>query len=245
MIFYTVNENNIKEKQILAAGIPIDWMVTAMKKISKDYPTMDDISNILLVFVESPIKVNTGLDIAKQYKITKELQLVALPINTALSLSLDNTSFDFTGDKISFKSSQAMKERENGLPQKMTAQEMLALNWLKEGKTGTSSKTMCFKIFPQIKKYYDENNSGFAFEADVPYDNADFNRCMMFAQEVNLYPDQLEKVAKINKKWGKIIENWDTLTNLITKNDEESRKEAYNLIKECISVPAKDKKPKI
>lgn len=244
MIFYTINENNIQSSKIESAGIPIEWMSTAMTKMSKDYPTLNDISEVILVFVKEPIQINTPKDIAKQYKITKGLQLVALPINTQLSVTLNDKDYHFQGDKISLKSLESMKKREVGLPQSMTAQEMLALNWLKEGKIGTSSKTMCFEIFPQLKEYYDANKSNNNFGPDTPHDNSDFIRCMNFVNQVNIFPDQLEKVAKINEKWAKLVDKWELIERLVLNSDVESQKLARTIIKECINEPDHNRKPK-
>lgn len=247
MEFFIVNNSNFNTHKISTDSVPVDWMVTGFKKLAKDFPTMDKTDGFYFTFVDEPVKVDSIPENSFQYKITKGLQLVVAPHNETITLSMNNTSRYFSANELTMQASDTPSTiKDPHYPTNLTAQEMLAIDWLKTGQTGVSSKTMCFKLFPKVKKYYDDTKSSpFNFESDVPYDNADFNRCMLFANAVNLYPDQLEKVGKINNKWGKIIENWDTLTDLVKKADEESLKQSYYLIKECIDVPARTKKPKM
>lgn len=250
MKFFTITADNFNNPQIPAEGIPATWMVTGLKKLSKDFPTMEDIDGFNLAFIEAPVKTATLSPEAKEYTITKGLNLVIYPTNQKIELTNNNTSRFFSANNNTMTSQeQDTIVHEPHMPKEMTAQEMLAINWLKNGRVGVSSQTMCFKLFPNVKKYYDDVNSASKdyhrpFEPDVPYDNADFNRCRLFANEVCLYPDQLEKVGKINNKWKNIIEKWDDLTALVEKGDDESLKTSYAMIKECINVPARTKKPK-
>ena len=242
MQFYTINNLNFESPNIVSSGIDFNRMSKAMIKISTDYPMLDDIAKFILIFVESPVKIITPPDIAKQYKIDKKTMLAVVPFNNPFTIQNGLQQKTFIGNKLSFKSIESLQSPEVGMPDKMTAQEMLALNWLKDERTGISSKTMCFHLFPQIKAYYDANiTSKFNFDPDVPYDNGDFKRCVMFSEYVHLLPEQLKEVALINSKWEKIIENWDMLTALVNTGNEQDSIKSYEIIQKCITTPRKNK----
>ena len=96
------------------------------------------------------------------------------------------------------------------------------LMWLAEGETGQSSVAMAFAAIDKPCK------------TDYPHDPGDFYRCLKLVEQVPEIKDQFHKVAEINSFWRKIIENWDTLSDLLNEEIKEDTGRAprtYKLIK--------------
>ena len=86
---------------------------------------------------------------------------------------------------------------------------MSPIDWLLNGNTGVSSKTICAVMNGCTYNY-----------ADVPHDPSDFERCY---QLLALFPEwraRLHEVADQFPIWGPMIAAWDELTALY----EEERK---------------------
>jgi hypothetical protein len=78
--------------------------------------------------------------------------------------------------------------------------DRLIVQWLANGETGVSSKTMAFTAMGQ--GYRDNHH---------PLDPADLNRCIKLVDEVPEIKDAFPKIAALSKEWQAVIDNWDSL----------------------------------
>lgn len=74
------------------------------------------------------------------------------------------------------------------------------LLWMANGRTGISSKTIASYIC-----------TGEKVNGCTPCDPADFNRCLMLIKAVPELKDHLYKMKTLDAKWGKLVDNWDSL----------------------------------
>lgn len=74
------------------------------------------------------------------------------------------------------------------------------LNWFATGEIGISSKAMASAIadIPLEDKW-----------SNHPHDPDDLSRCLKFLAAVPEARQHLHKVAKLSKKWEKLIARWD------------------------------------
>lgn len=80
-----------------------------------------------------------------------------------------------------------------------TAAQQRVIEWLANGKTGVSSKTMAFYL-------------GFDVRPDDcghPHDPADFNRCLQLLELVPEMRPHLPRMAEISPYWARLVARWD------------------------------------
>lgn len=229
------NMNKKKAHSVVSTAIPISYLVEGYQKMAKDFPTMADLKDVGIFFVKN-YKVN--IDQGKTYNFKDEqgvdIQLMVAPISTVFKLvskdekincfvKIDNEKMKIAFDDMLLKDEPLLKDS-------MSEKEQKALNWLLTGKVGISSRTMCNKLFPSLPMSSDSR--------DVPYDNSDFIRCMGFIEAIGgLTKEDWSKVASINHKWKNLVDKWEDIEKNVASENDEERREAYNLIKECINSP--------
>lgn len=241
MNFFKVNESNIKSAKIQAEDIDVMLMVKAMKSISKDYPTMDDLNGLVLIFVSNSLTVKDDTAV-KKYKMDKQTNLYIAKINEEFVVDFENEKHYLypKGHVIANSKNKETPETIKKTNKNLDNQELLALNWFQTGSTGISSKTMCLNIFPNVRKHLEKMGNLNEYD-DTPYDNSDFKRCMNFVREVNVSDEQLLKMKKVNKKWSNLVDSWQEITNLIQTAESDNLSEAYRLIKNSINITTKNK----
>lgn len=115
---------------------------------------------------------------------------------------------------------QFVKDHENCLPtwkepevnQKQSVKQK-AFDWLQNGETGLSSKTMWFCFMgEEIKR------------PSHPYDPGDFKRCYKLLQAVPEWKLQLHNLKPLSKEWSNLVDNWDQLTDMYEQNKKEDWK---------------------
>lgn len=83
----------------------------------------------------------------------------------------------------------------------MKPAQQKALNWLANGETGTSSKTMAFWLAFSIKM--DDGNH--------PLDPADFDRCLRLLEWVPELRPQISQMSLLGRHWSALIASWDAV----------------------------------
>jgi len=78
---------------------------------------------------------------------------------------------------------------------------MKPIQWLLNGDTGISSKTIFAVLVGATLS-----------KADVPYDSADFGRCYRLLEEFPEWRQRLPEVAAVYPIWGPMVAAWDELT---------------------------------
>jgi hypothetical protein len=209
MIFYNITNNKFFSNKILPSGIDLDTMGKALRKISKDFPKVSDLDDFVFVFMDEPISASCSDVKAKKYPLYKNHNFWIIPKNAQIILTQEQQSSTFTFNNVT---GLKLNTKDDTLPSRMTAQEMVALNWLHEGNIGNSSLSLCFHIFPQLETYFSKNNHK-DFQFSTPKDKSDFNRCLQFVETVNIFPEQLLKVGEIDPNWTNIINKWDDIKN--------------------------------
>lgn len=84
------------------------------------------------------------------------------------------------------------------------------INWIVNGETGMSSKTMwaCFVGEPQGYPSY-------------PHDPDDFSRCYKLLEWAPECKSRLGELSILSKQWKNLIENWAKLTEMYELNVSE------------------------
>jgi hypothetical protein len=95
---------------------------------------------------------------------------------------------------------------------------MTPIDWLLNGETGVSSKTICAVMTGSVAHYN-----------DVPHDPSDFGRCYKL---LALFPEwraRLHEVAEKFPMWGPMVEAWDELTALYEEETKSKSGKAPKL----------------
>ena len=103
------------------------------------------------------------------------------------------------------------KETKNRKVKKLEKEEQDALAWLDSGEKGVSSLSMCYVLFPNLRKHASFTGTVIKYPSDIEA----ITRCMKFFEAV---PDSLSRVGElreINKQWNYIVDNLDVLKQAI------------------------------
>lgn len=100
-------------------------------------------------------------------------------------------------------------------------------NWLINGDTGVSSKTMAAIALGAT------NLSSTGWNIDAPYDPSDFGRCYRLVQKVPEIRDHFPRIAKKVKPFAGILREWDELVRIYERDKPKGTSdELYNRIRE-------------
>lgn len=83
----------------------------------------------------------------------------------------------------------------------MTPAQQKTINWLANGKTGVSSKTMAFWLAFSIKMD----------DAYHPLDPADLDRCLMLLDQVPELRPHLSQMRLLGPYWDALVTNWECI----------------------------------
>lgn len=90
---------------------------------------------------------------------------------------------------------------------RLTEDEQQALSWLDEGRKSNSSLTICYVLYPTLRKH-----SAFSsMEITHPTDTYEINRCIGFFKKVPNSFKRLNELSYLDKYWKFIVNNWDFL----------------------------------
>ena len=230
--------------QGLATGAPMEAMAKGMKELSKKNPkaTMDDIPGPGLHWSQSAGAGEIRIEYPNSDKMTvvqmtgKEKQhFIWLPSGTTVRLIPEGQPKNAWSLGIQANGSCEVKmgasaEVSSSPPlalkgSKPGTQE--ALRWLSEGKTGISSKTLCYYTMQVPQQIEDESH---------PYDAADFNRCVLFLEQVPQAREEFHRIAERSPQWGKLIENWSHLEQTLAqeKNGQLEKGETSRSIRQFL-----------
>lgn len=90
---------------------------------------------------------------------------------------------------------------------------MTPIDWLLNGETGVSSKTICAVMTGSVAR-----------DNDVPHDPSDFGRCYKL---LALFPEWRERLGEVAAKfpmWGPMVEAWDELAALYEEETKAGHK---------------------
>lgn len=102
------------------------------------------------------------------------------------------------------------------------------LDWLANGETGISSKTIAFTV---LGIQYDN-----PFRSCHPWDPADLRRCVDLLKRIPELRRHLDKVRGVSSVWNDLIERWDELEALLEREMVFGNRapETYALMQEII-----------
>lgn len=97
-------------------------------------------------------------------------------------------------------------------------------NWLINGDTGISSKTMAAIALGATKS--DKHS------VDAPYDEADFGRCYRLVQKVPEIREHFPRIGKKVKIFAGILREWDVLVRIYERDKPKGEsRELHELIR--------------
>lgn len=100
------------------------------------------------------------------------------------------------------------------------------LNWLANGKTEISSKTIAFKML-------DIEYS----EPCHPHDPDDFRRCMLLLEEVPEIILHFDKMREVSPIWDRLVDRWSELQKTLKEEMSQGRivaPKTYDIMQEII-----------
>jgi hypothetical protein len=231
---------------IISKGVDISRMGKAFKVLDKksENKDVDSIMEFDFIFLESP------------YSFVSENNLIFSHSSKSLTFALvkNDSIFEFKDKKNTYyaalhdgevKIQSNKDELEKIISIKTVTSndpiETKALNWLDNGRVGSSSATMCGVLFPNLRNHhkladnvdYDDN-----FKISWPHDNSDFDRCMKFLEAVPEAKSRLSELSSLSKEWEGLVSNWDKIESLINNKQSD---EAYDLIKESLGQKRRNK----
>lgn len=86
--------------------------------------------------------------------------------------------------------------------------------WLKYGEQGTSSKA----IFQRMAGHFEMSY------LSHPHDPDDFKRCYKLLEIIPEWKESFHLMKDVSPIWNRLVENWDTLTNMYERNVKEEWK---------------------
>lgn len=89
----------------------------------------------------------------------------------------------------------------SGCQQMLTTEQRDALEWLANGETGVSSKTLVFRVMFDIRLH----------DGSHPYDLADLNRCIKALNAIPAMRPNLHKMADMSLTWKRLVSSWGVL----------------------------------
>jgi len=107
-----------------------------------------------------------------------------------------------------------------------------AIWWFSKGEVGLSSKVMCtFFLTGGIAGIFPH----------YPHDPDDFGRCYKLLEAIPEWKEELPDLATLSEPWSKLVENWDTLTEMYEQNVAEDWKNVdevgmYELMQKLTTV---------
>lgn len=109
----------------------------------------------------------------------------------------------------------------------MKSDKQKVLEWLANGNTGTSSKSIAFEFLGVQKD-----------DIDAPYDPSDLNRCLELLAIAPEAKEVLSSLAARNKRWQIACDNWDKMTKMFSdevgigwKNRSKRAADTYQFMK--------------
>ncbi len=236
MKFYQLPKN-ITNTMIEPQGIPINMLVQLLKSFDGQ-TTLDDINDIVI----SPFEFLTKDSILKTGKlkhdffaIIKKNEVIELKALQPIYLIFNNEKIHLSYDK---KDVEIIQNNQNHYLNTLSEQEKKVIDWLENGKVGSSSLTLCSYLFPELN--HSKIKEGLA-ERNTPKDSDDFKRCYLLIQAVD-DGQILEKMKNINinSSWNFLIENWQDLTSFFEAKDF---KKCQNILDEANSKTSNKIKP--
>jgi hypothetical protein len=88
------------------------------------------------------------------------------------------------------------------------------LNWFAVGRVGMSSAAMAFYL------------SGEPCDGSYPIDPDDFNRCLLFLEDVPEARDIFSRMAEVNKVWAALVTHWNEIEALFYSEVGMDRKKS-------------------
>lgn len=110
------------------------------------------------------------------------------------------------------------KEKKNKKVKRLDKDEQDALAWLDNGEKGVSSLSICYVLFPNLRKH----SAFIGTVLKAPSDIEAITRCIKFFEAV---PDSLarvEELREISKQWSYVIDNLDSLKDAIKDKNMNS-----------------------
>ncbi len=235
-------------------GVVIDLMTKLFKQMSKSgFEKLDDFDGYAVLMSDTPKNVHFEGDNVKSFVLSKKKTAFLFKFGDLLELTLSDDKKLYVGmmvdGEVVSSVDREIVEKKIGFNKDMYEKQAsinpsyaAAVEWLLNGRTGTSSMTMCALIFPDLvhPKLDELREYGYAH----PYDSSDFNRCVEFLKAVPDARNHLGVVGKQSKEWAGLIKNWDRLEASLLEEKEQSEgrtPKTYNAIKEIIN----DGKPRV
>lgn len=85
----------------------------------------------------------------------------------------------------------------------MSKSEKQILDWLANGETGLSSKTMALTALGSVPE-----------RISHPLDPADFNRCLLLLKKAPVVRKSFPQIAALSKEWAALIYKWHEIEQL-------------------------------
>lgn len=104
------------------------------------------------------------------------------------------------------------------------------LNWFATGQVGASSKAMALA------------SVGMPNDGSYPWDPDDLNRCLLLLEDVPEIHKHMDKIAAINKTWGRLIARWQEIEQCFLDeagfnwSKAKSAPKTYRLMQEIIDI---------
>lgn len=221
-------------------GMSIDTMVKAMKAASKKNPnaTMDDLPGVICLDWKKSagkghVEIQCGSSTTRHDMPAKEPCF--LPPDSVVRLHQDagrgytitvapNGTYDFApGANEALE--QPLMPRDGDTPERIAA-----LQWLREGRVGASSYTLCVHL-TGVEDPRREN------EDDNPWDPSDLNRCVMFFQAVPQARARIDQMAAVSPEWAALVPAWDELEGLLAQQQAGGESQLYERMRELLDRP--------
>lgn len=221
-------------------GMGIETMARAMKHAAKGNPkaTLDDLPGVIcLDWKKSAGKgvVEIEVDGRVERMDMPSKQPVFLPANSITRLRPEgcdgvvmsvspNGTYDFTtgADSTLDLPLQASPGDDDT--------RVAALKWLREGRVGSSSYTLCAYL-TGVEDPKRENAD------DNPWDASDFNRCAMFFEAVPLARSKIGQMTDVSPEWAALVPVWDELESLLERERAGGPSKLTDRMREILDRP--------
>jgi hypothetical protein len=135
-----------------------------------------------------------------------------------LHYPMETVAFERKIDQFSDLHKDCLKTWEEPIPYEGMSFMARKIFWLEKGERGASSEAI-FNVLSNV------HNGDYPLR-DHPHDPDDFKRCYNLLQIIPEWRQDLYRMKDVSKTWNRLVDNWDTLTEMY-EEVTEGRNNAY------------------
>ena len=109
------------------------------------------------------------------------------------------------------------KDTKNRMVKRLGKDEQDALAWLDNGEKGVSSLSICYTLFPNLRKHNSFSGTALKHPSDVEA----AMRCVGFFEDVPDALVRIDEMRELSSQWNYVVNHWDVITKAVKDKNTE------------------------